>query len=71
MVFYDSYIEMMQTKDSDVMDWMTKIQASAEGDYLTPTMTRDIMHHIDNAFTYDHNIIVEQFSFYQMLPPKD
>ena len=53
------------------MDWMNKIQVSAEGIYLVPSMTRDIMHHIDNAFIYDHNMIVEEFGFYQMLPPKD
>ena len=34
-------------------------------------MTGNILHHVDNAFRFDHNMIVEEFGFYQMLSPKD
>ena len=34
-------------------------------------MTGNILHHVDNAFLFDHNMIVEEFGFYQSLTPKD
>ena len=71
VTFFNPYKSMRNSYNSKIMSWLRKIQDAGEGLYLTPTMTGDILHHIDNAFTFDHDMIVEEFEFYQMLPPKD
>lgn len=34
-------------------------------------MYRDIHLFIEDAFTYDFNMLVEDYEFFQQLPPKD
>ena len=62
--------QMLLRYDLAILDWMGKLQRQSEELYLTPTLTRDITHYIEDAFSRDHNMIVEEFDLYQKLPPK-
>ena len=62
--------QMLMRYDLQILYWMGKLQRQSEELYLTPTLTRDITHYIEDAFSRDHNMIIEEFDLFQKLPPK-
>ena len=62
--------QMLMRYDLQILYWMGKLQRQSEELYLTPTLTRDITHYIEDAFSRDHNMIIEEFDLFQKLAPK-
>lgn len=50
--------------------WIQKIQLSNRPYFLNPALYKKIVQNVEDAFFFDHNMIIEEFDFYQQLPPK-
>ena len=50
--------------------WMKRLELSNSPDFLHPKLYKNIEHTVSDAFHYDFNLIVEEFSLYQQLAPK-
>ena len=42
----------------------------ADERHISPVLYRDIMRNVEDAFSLDYNMLIEEFNFYHMLPPK-
>ena len=38
--------------------------------HITPTLYRDIVESVEDAFEYDFNMLIEEYDFYYGLSPK-
>ena len=68
---FNSYLS---EKKMDLDFWIMKLQRANDpkgNTFMRKGLYRQIEGYILDAFTYDHNSIVEDFDFYQRLTPKD
>ena len=62
----------MDAKMDQLMIWTKKLELcnKLEKDtvYLDPHLYLEMQRFVHDAFLFDHNLIVEEFSLYQLLP---
>ena len=66
----DDFAILINEKMYDMLYFLRKLQLRGEGRFLTAIQYSNIDHHVQDAFLYDFNMIVEEFPFYQMLNGK-
>lgn len=62
------YQGMLMEKTGDLDIWIKKLQeanSSVYNNYLPPKLYLNISETVQEAFKNDHNLIIEQFDFYQ------
>lgn len=64
-----SFGALVNEKLEPLQLWIQKIQVSNKPYYMNPKLYKKIVQNVEDAFFFDHNMIIEEFSFYQMLPP--
>lgn len=67
------YEAMLMEKTSDLDLWIKKVQQANSTTinlYMPSPLYLNISETVEEAFRNDHNLIIEQFGFYQQLPPK-
>jgi hypothetical protein len=72
-IFDDYGFEVLLAKKMDeLMIWTKKLENSNVKDptykHLTPFLYSEMKRYVKDAFLYDHNLIIEEFSMYQQLP---
>ena len=65
-----SFQALVNEKLEPLQIWIQKIQLSNKPYYLNPKLYKKIVQNVEDAFFFDHNMIIEEFNFYQELPPQ-
>jgi len=68
-----NYDSMVAEKQEETNIWIMKLQKARDSSgkvFMPARMYRDVSQFIDDAFKYDFNLLVEDYNFYQLLPPK-
>jgi len=65
-----TFIALVNEKLEPLQLWIQKIQVSNKPYYLSPLLYKNIVQNVEDALFFDHNMIIEEFNFYQQLPPK-
>ena len=58
----------MKLEDLDL--WINKLQRSNKPLHLPPLLYSQIRSYVRDAFMYDFNILIEEYDFYNQIPPK-
>jgi hypothetical protein len=45
--------------------WIKKVERCNKPRYINPSLCQKIRKNIENAFSYDFNVIIEEFDFYE------
>ena len=59
-----SFSDLLEDRLGELDLWMKRIEMSYKPYYLHPSMGRSIMNTVSQAFHFDFNIIVEEYSLY-------
>lgn len=66
-ISHDSrYHQFMQ----DLNLWIKKLELTDREKHIKPALYYDIIRNVEDAFSLDFDMIIDEFSFYQKLPPK-
>jgi hypothetical protein len=66
----DNFESLIDEKLSLLDIWIKKIERSNKPYYIPPDLYSNIKQYVHDAFMYDFNLIIEEFNFYQQIPPK-
>ena len=66
----DSFDDLIEEKLDSLDMWIKKIEKSNKPFHIQPTLYNDIRKYVEQAFKYDFNLVIEEFSFYQQITPK-
>jgi hypothetical protein len=66
----NKFEDLIDEKLSKLDVWIKKIERSNKPKYLPVWMYKSIRQVVKDAFLYDFNLIIEEFHFYQNVPPK-
>lgn len=61
----DSFDDLIEEKLDALDSWIKKIEKSNKPFHIQPVLYRDIRVYIEQAFKFDFNLVIEEFSFYQ------
>jgi hypothetical protein len=61
----DSFDDLIEEKLDSLDMWIKKIEKSNKPFHIQPTLYNDIRKYVEQAFKYDFNLVIEEFSFYQ------
>lgn len=64
---FDSFLA---SKNDQIDMWIKRIEKSNPGEHLPPMLYYKITTYIREAFLFDFNLIIEEFTLYQKLTPK-
>lgn len=59
-----SFQALVNEKLEPLQVWIQKIQLSNKPYFLSPTLYKKIVQNVEDAFFFDHNMIIEEFLFY-------
>ena len=60
----DSFDDLIEEKLDNLDMWIKKIEKSNKPLHIQPTLYSDIRKYVEQAFKYDFNLVIEEFSFY-------
>ena len=60
----DSFDDLIEEKMDSLDMWIKKIEKSNKPFHIQPVLYHNIRVYIEQAFKYDFNLVVEEFSFY-------
>ena len=67
-----TYEVLLSQKMDELMIWTRKLELCNQKEkdtvYLKPELYLDMQRYVRDAFLYDHNLVVEEFNLYQLLP---
>ena len=66
----DNFDDLIEEKLDSLDMWIKKIEKSNKPFHIQPTLYNDIRKYVEQAFMYDFNLVIEEFTFYQHLTPK-
>lgn len=66
----DNFDDLIEQKLDSLDMWIKKIEKSNKPFHIQPTLYNDIRKYVEQAFLYDFNLVIEEFSFYQQITPK-
>ena len=66
----DNFDDLIEEKLDSLDMWIKKIEKSNKPYHIQPTLYNDIRKYVEQAFLYDFNLVIEEFSFYQQVTPK-
>jgi hypothetical protein len=66
----DNFENMIDEKLSLLDIWIKKIEKSNKPYFIPPELYSNIKQYVKDAFLHDFNLIIEEFNFYQQIPPK-
>ncbi len=66
----DNFDDLIEGKLDSLDLWIKKIEKSNKPFYIQSNLYNDIRIYVEQAFLYDFNLIIEEFSFYQQITPK-
>lgn len=66
----DSFDDLIEEKLDTLDMWIKKIEKSNKPLHIQPTLYSDIRKYVEQAFKYDFNLVIEEFTFYQQITPK-
>lgn len=61
----DNFDDLIEQKLDQLDMWIKKIEKSNKPFHIQPTLYNDIRKYVEQAFMYDFNLVIEEFSFYQ------
>jgi len=61
----DNFDDLIEEKLDELDMWIKKIEKSNKPFHIQPTLYNDIRSNVEDAFLYDFNLLIEEFSFYQ------
>ena len=62
--------DLLRERMDGLLQWMRRVELSYKPHFLHPKLGSDIQATVSDAFHFDHNLIVEEYSLYQQLTPK-
>ena len=60
----DSFDDLIDEKFDALDSWLKKIEKSNKPFHIQPTLYNDIRKYVEQAFYFDFNLVIEEFSFY-------
>jgi hypothetical protein len=66
----DNFESLIDEKLGMLDIWIKKIERSNKPYYIPPDLYSNIKQFVHDAFLHDFNLIIEEFNFYQQIPPK-
>jgi hypothetical protein len=66
----DNFESLIDEKLSMLDIWIKKIERSNKPYFIPPDLYSNIKQYVHDAFMHDFNLIIEEFNFYQQIPPK-
>ena len=71
MVFRKTRFDNMIEEKTEALElWMSKLEDANKKKILQNSMYEDIKKFVIDAMKNDHNMIIEEYEFYDQLPPK-
>ena len=61
----DNFDDLIEEKLDQLDMWIKKIEKSNKPFHIQPILYNDIRKYVEQAFMYDFNLVIEEFSFYQ------
>lgn len=61
----DNFDDLIEEKLDQLDMWVKKIEKSNKPFHIQPILYADIRKYVEQAFMYDFNLVIEEFSFYQ------
>ena len=61
----DNFEDLIEEKLDSLDMWIKKIEKSNKPFHIQPTLYNDIRRYVEQAFYFDFNLVIEEFSFYQ------
>ena len=65
----DSFDAFIEEKIEGLDFLMKKIEKQRVPFSFSPVLYNDVRKYVEQAYLYDFNLIIEEFPFYQQLPP--
>jgi hypothetical protein len=66
----DNFEDLIDEKLDSLDMWIKKIEKSNKPFHIQPYLYNDIKDYINQAFLYDYNLVIEEFTFYQLMTPR-
>ena len=64
------YEDLLWNRMQGLDVWVQKLERANSSLHISPSLYTNILTFIEDAMKMDYNLIIEEFTFYQTLPPK-